>query len=1479
MQSKWNRIQSGTARGTWVALLSVLIILLFAATANAASAPIIVSQTTQYAALPAGGPFAGEDPVGSSWGIDSQGVVVVSSTYGNNIYQYAPPAYTPTVAGPFSNASGVAIDNNGYLFVSGQYSNVIAKFPMNPDGTYTWTVDPTATAPPTCAGDGKTPDTAGACLITSLTTSSIGLNGVVSMAFDSSNNLYFATDDQGSNPFSIYQCKTPCAYPASGATAVDPTLLYAEPIQPSGAVATQGQLRIGAMAFDPWGDLFFTDAAVWPSAPTSGGTGPGAYLSNLNELPVVTKTINATKFAAAPLVILTETNTTPISGYNDAIVGVSISSNGNVYISLVNSGIYGLTSNGSLNSLNTGVATVSASSLWGISNQGTKLLATDNNGDSYAFTNSGHLDYIYTGPVRFPGPVVVGTPETVNVVVADNSELCATAALTFTSSVPAFTAAPTTGTSCANMSLGPGSLTPETLTYTPAAAGFVPATITVADTASSASTATPVASAGQVVTISQTTFGHKLLNGGAWGGTSPGGTSSALTSSTSPVPGIFIVGSSYGNDIEEFSPLAGNLTATAVSDGPLSGGGGVAIDSNGYLFMSNEYGNSIYKAPPNAAGSASAYGPWATDPSASGNTTPACTGDGKTPDTAGICVIATNYQGSSLTAGTAALGFDKNNNLFIATSNNNAPTNTYSVFECGPTCLYSGADAVLLFAEPVAAATTPQLQVGDIVVDPNLNVFFTDTDITPLASEMSLYSDLYELPYDSATSSYDKPAVLLETLTPVCAALAGCTYNNAINTVATDANGDVFFGTPYGGIYKIANNSGTLDSQFPLAIASQATKIIVPDGTTGNFYFVNYNGGGDTAGYIQVGSVTVAPTASVGTPSSVTNVSAVDNNAGCFTGQADLTFTAVNTDFTAVETPGNGCGTLPFGTAATFPVTVTYTPTGSASGPATTTVTATSAATSDTGTASVTGTAAVITAQTITFTNPTASETVDFGVAPIVLAATATSTLPVTFSIDAASTAGAATLAADGVTLTINTPGAVIIDAAQAGGASGGLTYGPATASITITVDQATQTIVFNPTSPVTFGIAPITLSATGGASGNPVVIAIASESPTGIATLAADGVTLTITGAGTINLTADQTGNANYAAATEVLASIVVTQAAQTITFTSPAASETVIVGVNPIVLAATATSTLPVTFAIDASSTAGAASLAADGVTLTINAPGTVIIDAAQAGNANYAAATAASVTITVNAAGVVATPAITPAAGTLTIGSNNTVTITDATAGAAIAYTTDGSDPLTSATATVYTAPFTLPTAGTITVTAAAVLANYTPSAEASVIYTVQTLAQNFTISASPTTATVTSSTPAVITITVAPDATFTGAISFACTGTGVTCTFSPATVTAPATTTTLTISKSTTAALHNGPNPFLPAGVSFAIALGFLGWKKRRGMFLALVVLASVICLTQLTACGGSSAKTSTVTVTATGGTPAVTQTVALTITVK
>jgi hypothetical protein len=93
----------------------------------------------------------------------------------------------------------------------------------------------------------------------------------------------------------------------------------------------------------------------------------------------------------------------------------------------------------------------------------------------------------------------------------------------------------------------------------------------------------------------------------------------------------------------------------------------------------------------------------------------------------------------------------------------------------------------------------------------------------------------------------------------------------------------------------------------------------------------------------------------------------------------------------------------------------------------------------------------------------------------------------------------------------------------------------------------AAQTITFAALANVTYGVSPITLTATA-SSGLPVSYAVS-----GPATVS--GSTLAITGAGTVKVTASQAGNSSYAAATPVSQSFTVAKATPTITWATPAA------------------------------------------------------------------------------------------------------------------------------------------------------------------------------------------------------------------------------------------------------------------------------------------------------------------------------------
>ena len=243
-------------------------------------------------------------------------------------------------------------------------------------------------------------------------------------------------------------------------------------------------------------------------------------------------------------------------------------------------------------------------------------------------------------------------------------------------------------------------------------------------------------------------------------------------------------------------------------------------------------------------------------------------------------------------------------------------------------------------------------------------------------------------------------------------------------------------------------------------------------------------------------------------------------------------------------------------------------------------------------------------AQTITF--PTISDQT-FPAAPVALGATATSGLAVTYAVS-----GPAKIT--GSTLSFTGAGTVTVKASQVGDT----TFAPApTVSQTITVSKGTQTINFANPGTQTFGVAPLTLSATA-TSGLPVVFKVTS----GPATVS--GTKLTITGGGSVTVQASQAGDASVAAAPDVSQTFTVNPAAQTITFpTIPAKT----FGVAPFTLVATSSSKLPVSFSV----VSGPASVS--GTKLTITGGGAVEIEASQAGNASYSAASNVTQTFTVN------------------------------------------------------------------------------------------------------------------------------------------------------------------------------------------------------------------------------------------------------
>lgn len=236
--------------------------------------------------------------------------------------------------------------------------------------------------------------------------------------------------------------------------------------------------------------------------------------------------------------------------------------------------------------------------------------------------------------------------------------------------------------------------------------------------------------------------------------------------------------------------------------------------------------------------------------------------------------------------------------------------------------------------------------------------------------------------------------------------------------------------------------------------------------------------------------------------------------------------------------------------------------------------------------------------------------TLTYGTPPVGLVATASSGLPVAFSV----ASGPATIS--GSVFTVTGAGSVTIAANQAGNVN---YLAAAQVTRTVVVAKASQKISFPTPSPVTYGTAPITLHAKA-SSGLPVFFRVLSG-PASVS-----GAALTITGAGTVELAADQAGNGNYLPAPEVRQAVLVKRAAQVISFPSIGAVQ---FGIAPIQLRARASSGLPVSFSV----------VSGPGLinrsTLTITGAGSILIGANQLGSVNYLAAAEVNQTLTVKQA----------------------------------------------------------------------------------------------------------------------------------------------------------------------------------------------------------------------------------------------------
>ncbi len=169
--------------------------------------------------------------------------------------------------------------------------------------------------------------------------------------------------------------------------------------------------------------------------------------------------------------------------------------------------------------------------------------------------------------------------------------------------------------------------------------------------------------------------------------------------------------------------------------------------------------------------------------------------------------------------------------------------------------------------------------------------------------------------------------------------------------------------------------------------------------------------------------------------------------------------------------------------------------------------------------------------------------------------------------------------------------------------------------ALTADITKATQTITGLPaTDTRTYALTPVTYQLAATASSGLAVTYISSDPL--VATVTTGGF-VTITGAGTANITASQAGDGNYDAATDLVQVLTVNKANQFISFSTPAPRVTTDADFQ---LTATATSALAVTYT---SSNPAVATVTSSGL-VHITGAGTTSITVSQPGDGNFNPAT---------------------------------------------------------------------------------------------------------------------------------------------------------------------------------------------------------------------------------------------------------------
>ncbi len=305
-----------------------------------------------------------------------------------------------------------------------------------------------------------------------------------------------------------------------------------------------------------------------------------------------------------------------------------------------------------------------------------------------------------------------------------------------------------------------------------------------------------------------------------------------------------------------------------------------------------------------------------------------------------------------------------------------------------------------------------------------------------------------------------------------------------------------------------------------------------------------------------------------------------------------------------------------------------------------------------------------------------------------------------------------------GSTVSMIAAGTCALTADQAGNAN----YSAAPqVPLNVTIGAASQAItnfIATPATPVYSSGGSFALSATGGASGNPVIFG--STTP---AICSVSGNTVTTLAAGACALTANQAGNGSYTAAPQVTLNVTIAAATQAITgFTATPAAPVFTPGGSFTLAASGGLSTSPVVFG---STTPTVCTVS--GSTVTTIAAGTCSLTANQAGDSNYSAAPQVTLAVTITQATQAITAFIAnPAAPTYAAGGTFAVSASGGASGSPVVFATS-----TPAICSVSGGTVTTLAAGSCTLTAnQAGNGNYTAAPQVTLVVAIATAVPNLT-----------------------------------------------------------------------------------------------------------------------------------------------------